>query len=76
MTLKSVLVSLSLGIVAFLVVGILVTELVSPWIEFSLFVGIPAGIVAGVVVALATTLVRRRRRGARPESTLDEPISH
>lgn len=40
------------GIAAFVLVGVIVTELAAPSIEFSLFVGVPAGLVAGVVTAI------------------------
>lgn len=56
------------GFAVLLVVGAAVTELALPWIEFSLFVGFPAGLVAGVAVAAAVYLglaadapARRRR---------------
>lgn len=42
------------GLVAFLVVGVAVTELLSARIEFSVLIGTPAGLVAG---ALAAALV-------------------
>lgn len=53
MSLKSTLLALVAGVIAFLVVGVGVTELAQPKIEFSLFVGIPAGIVAGAFAASA-----------------------
>jgi len=53
MTRKALGYALAAGIAAFLVVGVTVTELATAWIEFSLFVGIPAGIVAGAAVAAA-----------------------
>ena len=53
MTLKSLGYALAAGIAAFLVVGATVTELAAARIEFSLFVGLPAGIVAGAAVAAA-----------------------
>ena len=53
MTLKSLGYALVAGIAAFLVVGVTVTELAAARIEFSLFVGLPAGIVAGAAVAAA-----------------------
>lgn len=40
------------GIAAFVLVGAIVTELLAPRIEFSLFLGIPAGLIAGVAAAL------------------------
>jgi hypothetical protein len=45
------LLALLAAMVAFLVVGVAVTELLSSSIAFSLFVGIPAGLLAGVLVA-------------------------
>ena len=53
MTRKSLGYALAAGIAAFLVVGATVTELAAARIEFSLFVGLPAGIVAGAAVAAA-----------------------
>lgn len=51
MQLKSLVLALVAGLAAFLVVGVAVTELVQSWIEFSLFLGIPAGLGAGAFVA-------------------------
>ena len=62
MTLRSLGHALVAGIAAFLVVGIAVTELAAPRVEFSLFLGIPAGTVAGSVVA-AVVVFRFRREG-------------
>lgn len=42
------------GIAAFLTVGVIVTELVAPAIEFSVFLGLPTGLLAGVVVLILT----------------------
>lgn len=56
MTLKSLGLALAAGITAFLVVGVAVTEIAQPWIEFSLFLGIPAGIVAAAFTAAAVYL--------------------
>ena len=68
MTVRSLVLALAAGIAAFLVVGIAVAEFTQPWIEFSLFVGIPAGIAAGAFTAAAVYLglaedapARRRR---------------
>jgi len=61
-TLRSLGHALVAGIAAFLVVGIAVTELAAPRVEFSLFLGIPAGTVAGSVVA-AVVVFRFRREG-------------
>lgn len=66
MNFKAIGLALLAGIAAFLVVGIAVTELLSPRIEFSLFVGIPAGLMAGVVAAAAVALwFGREDAGAR-----------
>lgn len=68
MSLKSVSVALSSGIAAFLVVGVAVAELAHPWIEFSLLLGIPAGLAtgaftaAGVYLGLADDAPADRRR--------------
>ena len=60
MGLHTVLSALVSGIAAFLVVGVAVTELLGSVVGFSLFVGIPVGVLAAVVVA-AFVLV-----GSRP----------
>jgi len=39
------------GLATFVVVGVGATELVAPQVEFSLFVGIPVGLLAGVAAA-------------------------
>lgn len=65
----SVLRPLAAGVAVFLVVALVVTELLAPRIEFSVLVGLPAGIVAGLAAA-AFVAVRQgspgtgRRRGA------------
>ena len=62
--------ALAAGLAVFLVVGALVTELALPYIEFSLFVGIPVGAIAGltatvfVLLGLSDDLPTRRRRAA------------
>jgi len=48
---RTALLALLAGLAAFVAVGVLVTEAVAPQIEFSLFVGIPVGVVAGVAAA-------------------------
>lgn len=53
MTLKSLGYALVAGLAVFVGVGVAVTELASAWIEFSLFVGLPAGIIAGVATTAA-----------------------
>ncbi|MCU4801793.1 hypothetical protein OB920_15540 [Halobacteria archaeon HArc-gm2] len=68
MTLRNLVLVVASGLAAFLVVGVAVTELLRPSIEFSLFVGLPAGLVAGVLVSAGVflglgdeTSARRRR---------------
>lgn len=67
---RSIGAALVAGIATFLVVGVAVTELAFAWIEFSLFVGVPVGLVAGAFVAagvylgLADDAPERRRRVA------------
>jgi hypothetical protein len=56
MNLKTYGLVLGAAIATFLLVGIAVTELVQPWIEFSLFVGIPAGLLAGAVAGALVAL--------------------
>ena len=53
MTLKLLGYALAAGVAAFLVVGVTVTELAAARIDFSVFVGIPAGVVAGMAVTAA-----------------------
>lgn len=48
--------ALAAGVAAFLVVGVAATEAVSGWIEFSVFVGIPVGLVAGAGAAAVVFL--------------------
>jgi undecaprenyl pyrophosphate phosphatase UppP len=68
MGLKSLSLALVSGIAVFLIVGAAVTEFAQSWIEFSLFLGIPVGLVTGALTAAAVYLgladdapVRRRR---------------
>lgn len=56
MNLKTLALVFGAAIATFLLVGIAVTELVQPWIEFSLFVGIPAGILAGAIAGALVAL--------------------
>ncbi len=51
---KVLLISLALALVIGFGMLILVTELFQPTIEFSLFLGIPSGIVSGVIVFVIT----------------------
>ncbi|SER44693.1 hypothetical protein [Natrinema salaciae] len=53
MSIRSGGLALVAGSAAFLIAGVTVTEFAHQWIEFSLFIGIPAGIVAGVVTSAA-----------------------
>lgn len=53
---KSLGLALAAGVAIFLIVGVTVTEFVQPWIEFSLFLGIPAGFAAGAFIAAAVYL--------------------
>ncbi len=53
---KSLVGALLSGIAVFLVVGVAVTEFAGSWIEFSLFLGIPAGLAAGVFTTGAVYL--------------------
>lgn len=56
MNLRTLALALVAGIASFLVVGIAVTAVAERWIEFSVFVGLPAGLVAGAVAAAAVSL--------------------
>ncbi|SFS10076.1 hypothetical protein SAMN05216559_3655 [Halomicrobium zhouii] len=56
MRLRNVALVVASGLAAFLAVGVAVTELLRPSIEFSLFVGLPAGVVAGVLVSAGVYL--------------------
>lgn len=46
---KSLVLATSAGLAAFLLVGGTATAIFEQWIEFSLFIGIPIGLLAGVV---------------------------
>ena len=56
MDFKSVTLALLSGIASFLVVGVVVTEFAQSWIEFSLLLGIPAGLATGAITAAAVYL--------------------
>ncbi|WP_336364981.1 hypothetical protein [Halalkalicoccus salilacus] len=45
--------ALAAGVATFLIVGVAITEFAQPWVEFSLFLGIPVGFVAGAFTAAA-----------------------
>lgn len=54
MNFKPFVLAIATGIATFLIVGAGIATLVQPWIELSVFVGIPVGLVAGTI---ATALV-------------------
>lgn len=56
MRLRNIALVVASGLAAFLVVGVAVTELLRPSVEFSLFVGLPAGLVAGVLASAGVNL--------------------
>ena len=56
MNLKSVSLALLSGIAAFLITGVAVTEFAQTWIEFSLLLGIPAGLATGALTAIGVYL--------------------
>jgi len=56
MNVKSLSLALLSGVAAFLIVGVAVTEFANSWIEFSLLLGIPAGLAAGAFTAGAVYL--------------------
>lgn len=56
MNVKSLGLALVAGLAAFLVVGVAVTEFTLRWIEFSLFLGLPAGLAAGAFTAAGVYL--------------------
>ena len=71
---RTAILALLSGLATLVVVGVAVTELASARIEFSLFVGIPAGVTAGVAAAAYVFLrlgdpVRARRRPAMALAT-------
>ena len=53
------------GAATFLIVGVAITEAAAPGVEFSLFLGLPAGLVAGSAVAAFVLLRFRGGRGRR-----------
>jgi hypothetical protein len=55
-TLKSLALAAVGGIVAFLLVGAVVTQVGTAYTEFSVFLGIPAGLVAAVVTVVTVLL--------------------
>lgn len=68
MSFRSLLLAIGAGIAVAILVGALVSELAQPWIGFSAFLGIPAGLAAGLFTAAAAYLgladgatMRRRR---------------
>ncbi|MEZ3114550.1 hypothetical protein RYH80_01240 [Halobaculum sp. MBLA0147] len=70
MRLRAVGLALLAGVAGFLLAGVAVTAAAASYTEFSVFLGIPAGLVAGVVATLAVLLgvgdpAPGRRRAAR-----------
>lgn len=51
MDVKSLVLAAGVGLATFLLVGGAVTAILEQWIEFSLFIGIPVGLLAGVLAA-------------------------
>lgn len=66
-TLSKTLVSLAVGVLAFLVTGLAVTAVLDAHIWPSLFVGIPVGVTVGLTVALATVATLRYRAHRRAD---------
>lgn len=64
------LLALAAGLAAFLLVGVAVTELASRWIEFSLLLGLPAGLIAGVVATVLVGGGLARSEGRRYDAAL------
>ena len=70
MTGRTLALAATAGVATFLLVGAAVSEVTMRWVEFSLFVGIPAGVVAGTAVTaavawgLAADRPTRRHRAA------------
>lgn len=58
MSLQSFLSALVAGVAAFVAVGVAVTELAATRIAFSVFVGLPAGLLAGVLTAAGVYATR------------------
>jgi hypothetical protein len=56
MNLKTPAIALAAAVAAFVIVGVAVTELAGQRMEFSLFVGIPAGLVSGAVAGAAVVI--------------------
>lgn len=53
---KSLVLALGTGVAVFLLVGGTVTAVAETWIEFSLLIGLPAGVVAGGLATVAVYL--------------------
>lgn len=65
MDIRAVVLAVVAGIAAFILVGVAVSESTSAAIEFSVFLGIPAGAVAGIAAAASVY----RLSGARDPAT-------
>ncbi|PKK86464.1 MAG: hypothetical protein CVT48_00930 [Thermoplasmata archaeon HGW-Thermoplasmata-1] len=68
MNAKTVLICLFVSLATGFGVGLLATELLQHEIEFSLFVGIPAGVAAAVAVMVASLLFFGKRGKVAPET--------
>ncbi|MDR5657542.1 hypothetical protein RH831_10175 [Halodesulfurarchaeum sp. HSR-GB] len=53
MTTKSLGLALAAAVAGFLLVGVAVTAVTGRWVEFSVFLGLPAGLVAGALLGAA-----------------------
>ena len=54
MSIRNGIVIFGVAVSTFLLVAAIVTELAAPAIEFSVFLGLPAGVLAGLVAAVVT----------------------
>jgi len=65
MRLRTLALALAAGVTAFVLVGVAVTELAASRIEFSLFLGLPAGLVAGAVTTALVAVGLGRSSASR-----------
>ncbi|MFB6130921.1 MAG: hypothetical protein ABEJ28_08885 [Salinigranum sp.] len=70
MSLRTVALAVSAGLAAALLVGVGVTELLLPVVAFSLFVGLPAGLLAGLAASAFVYLGASGGRVARRRSAV------
>lgn len=54
MTIRNGLLGLIAAVSGFIVITVAVTELLSRWIEFSLLLGLPSGVIGGIVLGVLT----------------------